>query len=171
MRAGVLYSDYFSNAVYGGWRKSLLAGRRFRDGLLTRIPPDTRVRRRVPKGARSETGIPGVTLERYRVDGREYERFVASWQNADGECQRRRFSVGRYGKEVAEALATAERNKGVETARREKQARQREEAERRLLELPPEPCQVKDPLTRKGIKMPPRPRNGRTTGPNDHLSP
>jgi hypothetical protein len=146
--------DYFGNAVYGGRSKALIAARRFRDRLLLRVDPDTRAQRRPPKGHR--TGVPGVTLERYMVEGRAYQRYVASWVDPEKGRQRRRLSVLRHGKERARALAMEAREKGAAHARGVLLARQREEARKRLAKSPPQPRRVKHPLSRKGIRMPPR---------------
>ncbi len=155
-REGKLYTGHFPDAVWGGREKSYLAARRFRDGLLRRIEPDTRVRRRVPRGVRSETGVVGVILERYFVEGREYERFIANWRDADGRTKRRRFSVGRYGEQRAFELAVEARTRGVGESRAIQLARQREDARSRLLIAPAMPRKVKDPKSRKGMRMPPR---------------
>ncbi|MGH9322776.1 MAG: hypothetical protein ACRD3V_23190 [Vicinamibacteria bacterium] len=117
------------------------------------IEPDTRVRRRVPKGARSDTDVVGVSLEQYVVGGRVYERFVAHWQDPERRPQRRRFSVGRYGKKRAFALAVESREQGVSHNRAVQLVRQREEAARRLAAAPPMPRKVKDPKSRTGIRM------------------
>lgn len=157
-REGKLYTGHFADAVYGGREKSYLAARRFRDGLLRRIEPDTRVRRRVPRGSQSETGVVGVMFERYLVEGREYERFVADWKDPEGQSRRRRFSVGLYGKRGAFERAKEERRRGVAHTRDLLLARQREEAYNRLAAAPAMPRMVKDPKSRRGIRMPPRRR-------------
>lgn len=159
MRKGDRYPDYFGDAVYGGRSSALVAAKRCRDDLLRRIDPDTRVRRRIPEGVASETGIVGVSLERYPVEGRMYVRYVATWQDADGRNHRRRFSVLTRGKAKALALAKEARKKGVAQAEAERRARQASEAARRLARTPPMPRQVKDPLSRKGINTGPRGRH------------
>jgi len=146
------YSDYFGDAVYGGRARALVAAQRYRDSLLRRIDPDTRVRRRMPRGVTSETGVVGVTLELYGVEDRWYERYVARWQDADGCNRRRRFSVLTRGKAKAMALAKDARESGVAQAEAERRARQRGEAARRLARTPPMPRRVKDPLSRKRVK-------------------
>ena len=118
-----------------------------------RIEPDTRVRRRVPRGVRSVTGVVGVSRERHMVDGRGYERYVANWQDPEKGPQRRRFPVQRYGREQALALAIEAREAGVARVHAEQLRRQREEARRRLRAAQPMPRQVRDPLSRKGINM------------------
>lgn len=152
MRRGHRFADYFSDAVWGGRGRALVAAQRFRDQTLLRVGPDTRVRRRIPHGTRG-TGIPGVSLEHHVVEGRVYERYVASWQDAEEGCRRRRFLVQCYGKERALALAVDAREAGVAESHARQLARQREAAERRLRNAPPMPRQVKDPLSRKGISM------------------
>lgn len=153
MRRGRTFADYFSDGVWGGRDRALVAAQRFRDELLLRIDPDTRVRRRPPKGVRSATGIAGVSLERHRVDGRVYGRYVASWVDPEKGPQRRRFLIERYGMEEALALAVEARERGVAESHRRQLALQRQEARRRLRQTPPMPRRVKDPLSRKGISM------------------
>jgi len=155
-RQGRRAADYFGNAVYGGRGKALIAARRFRDRLLLHFEPDTRVRRRPPKG--HSTGVPGISLERYVVEGRVYERYVASWEDPEKGYRRRRFSLLRYGKQMAWALAMEARRLGLAYARAVLLEKQRKEARQRLASAPHQPRRVKDPLSRKGIKMPPRAR-------------
>ena len=152
-RRGLAYKDYFGDAVWGGRNHALQAAQNFRDRTLLRIEADTRDRRRVPKGSRSKTGVVGVTLEPYAVDGRWYERYVACWTDPERGPQRRRFSVDHYGKERAFALAVAARKAGLAHRRAYMLARQREEARERLRRAGPMPRPVKDPLSRKGISM------------------
>lgn len=155
-RQGKNYNGHFADAVYGGARQALIAARRFRDQLLRRIEPDTRVRRKVPRGSRNETKHVGVEFEEYEVDGRWYERFIAHWQDADGGHRRRRFGVGLHGLDGAYALAVEAREEGVAESRAAQRTRQREEALERLAAAPPKPRQLKDPKSRKGMRMPPR---------------
>ena len=111
-RQGRTVSDYFSFAVWGGRAPALVAAQRFRDELLARrLGPDSRVRRRVARG-RGMGSRPGVTLERYSVEGRHYERYIAQWQDPDKGLERRRFSLKRHGKRRARALAIEARRSG-----------------------------------------------------------
>jgi hypothetical protein len=152
-RRGRNFAEYLGDAVWGGREKALLAAQRYRDGLLQRIPADTRIRRRPPKGRRSRTGVPGVSYERYVVDGRVYHRYIGHWQDPDDGPQRRRFLVERYGSREARALAIEARTAGVADIEARLLARQREEATKRLRTAAPMPRQVKDPRSRKGINM------------------
>jgi hypothetical protein len=152
-RRGRLYSGHFSDGVWGGRAQSRIAAQRWLYALLKDIDPDTRVRQRPPKGSLSKTGIVGVSLETYRVDGRPYQRYVAKWQGLEKGSQKRRFSVSRYGRNHAQALAREARKAGVARYEAQLSARQREEAARHLRQAPPQPRQIKDPLSRKGISM------------------
>jgi hypothetical protein len=145
--------------VFGGRERSLAAAQLFRDTLLLRIEPDTRVRRRTPKGRRRKTDAVGVMLESYQVEGRRYERYVAAWRDADKRVRKRTFSVLLYGRREARARATEARAKGVAQNRAERLRRQRQEARERLERLGPAPAPVKDPRSRKGIRH--RKRRGR----------
>jgi hypothetical protein len=156
-RGKVTHTRWFADAVWGGKAQSLLAARMFLDRLLMRIDPDTRVRRTPPAGTRSRTGIVGVTLEHYEVEGRRYARLVASWRE-DGKARRKRFSLERYGRERALALAVEARRTGVARRHAAERLRQREDAAQRLRTAPLAPRQVKSPLSRRGIRMPARPR-------------
>lgn len=152
-RRGHNFGDYFPDAVWGGRDRSLVAAQRFRDQLLLLIGPDTRVRRRSPKGTRNVTGVVGVSLEPHVVDGLVYHRYVAHWPDPEKGTRRRRFLVERYGKEEAFALAVEAREAGVARGHAHQLARQCEGATQRLQDAPPMPLQVKDPLDRKGISM------------------
>lgn len=152
-RRGHTWMDYFGDAVWGGRNRALQAAQHFRDRLLLRLEADTRDRRQVPRGRRSNTGIVGVSLETYVVDGRRYERYVACWTDPERGPQRRRFSVDRYGKERAFALAVAARKAALAHRRAYMLAGQREDARERLRRAGPLPRPVKDPLSRKGISM------------------
>lgn len=152
-RKGRAFTDYFSDAVYGGRQRSLVAAQRFRDDLLLRIGPDTRVRRRPVLGRGSATGIVGVSLERTRVHGRVYESYTATWPDPEKGQARRRFLIQRYGRERALALAQEAREAGIAQNHARMLALQREQASQRLRQAPPMPRKVRDPLTRKGISM------------------
>lgn len=152
-RRGHNFADFFPDAVWGGRARALVAAQRFRDQLLLCIGPDTRVRRRSPKGTRNVTGVVGVSLERHVVDGRVYHRYVAHWPGPEKGTRRRRFLVERYGKEGAFALAVEAREAGVARGHAHQLARQCEEATGRLQDARPMPLRVKDPLSRKGISM------------------
>lgn len=153
IRAGRPFTGWFADAVWGGKRKGLVVAKRFRDHLLLRIGPDTRVRRVAPKGTRSKTGVVGVSLEPHVVEGRTYERYVAHWSNEEGRVRRRRFSVEKYGRDRAIAMAIDAREEGVARSHAARLARQRHEAGRRLLKAPPMPRQVRASRSRKGISM------------------
>lgn len=152
-RRGHDFVDYFGDSVWGGRAPALLAAQHFRDGLLQRIGADTRVRRRIPKGSRSKTGVPGVSFERHVVDGHTYSRYIAQWQDPEEGTRRRRFLVQRYGRELARELAIQARRTGVAQSGARLKARQREEARKRLRNTAPMPRPVKDPRSRKGISM------------------
>jgi len=152
-RHGRAFSGWFADAVWGGRQRALVAAQYFRDELLMRVDPDTRVRRRPPKGTRRGTKLVGVRVEPHVVKGRAYSRAVGEWVNEDGTVRRRRFLVERYGLFQARHLAANARKAGVAETRRILLARQREEAARRLRNAPPKPRQVKDPRSRKGISM------------------
>ncbi|MEW6752822.1 MAG: AP2 domain-containing protein [Candidatus Latescibacterota bacterium] len=161
IRAGRSSPGYFADATYGGRRAALVAAQRYRDELLLcRVPPDTRIPRWPPKNKRHTTGVLGVSRETYRVNGRAYQRYVATWPDPEHGTQRRRFAVRRYGRRRARELAIAARQAGVAHACAVFLARQRAEAALRLKHAPPPPEQVKDPRARRGIRMPPRRKKG-----------
>jgi len=159
IRGGIRFSDYFGDAVWGGRGPALVAAQHFRDRLMKRIGGDGRTRSRVPAGRTSTTGVVGVSRETHPVGGRVYHRFVATWPDAStGRMRRRRFQIERYGKQAAFELALEARREGVARRLEHLGKRQREDAERRLALAAPMPRQVKDPRSRKGIRMPRRRR-------------
>jgi hypothetical protein len=167
LRGGKYHVGHFADATFGGKREALIAARRFRDDLLRIIEPDIRVRRRVPKGSRNETRKVGVAFEVYEVDGRRYQRYIAHWKDEDGRSRRRRFSVGKYGDALAFKLAAMARHEAVEKVRAVLRARQVAEARDRLDGAPPSPRRIKDPRSRKGMRMPPR-KPSTLNGKNRH---
>lgn len=108
-----------------------------------------------------------MSVERHVVDGRAYRRYVAHWSDPDEGPKRRRFSVHRYGEKRARALAVEAREQGVSRARALLLARQVADAVRRLQMAPPMPRMVRDPLSRKGIRMPQRRALGATAELHD----
>lgn len=153
VRRGNRIADYFGDAVYGGRAVALLAAQRVRDELLLRLGPDTRVRRQIPKGQQSRTGVVGVSLERQRVRGRVYEYFLACWVDPELGPQRRRFSIRRHGRQVARALALEARQSGVARSHAYLLERQHEEAKGRLRQAGEMPRAVKDPRRRTAMKV------------------
>jgi hypothetical protein len=154
VRAGRSVTRWFADAVWGGRGPAKVAAQRFRDGVLLRMEPDTRFRRRELKKSRyRRTGVVGVTLELHVSGGRVYERYVAVWPDGHGGTKRRRFLVQCYGAEEARRLAIDARRSGLIATRRVALVRQREEAAARLARAPAAPSRVKDPRDRKGISM------------------
>jgi hypothetical protein len=151
-RRGKRFSEYFPYGVWGGEDLALVAAQRYRDRLLLRIDPDTRVRRKPPKGSRNKTGFLGVSEEAYVVEGRHYKRYVATWRDPDAKTRvrRRRFSILYYGREHARALAAAARAAGIAEVHARQRVRQREEARARLVKTAPMPRQVRDPSAGRG---------------------
>ena len=123
MRRGKAVSKFFSDSLHGGKRKSLLAARDYRDSLVNKLGPTDTGPHQEPS-SRNTSGIVGVRRREAMRDTTNwiyYHYFwEASWTDADGERQKRNFSVNKYGEDEARRLAIAARKKGVAAARRAK---------------------------------------------------
>ena len=115
-RGGKRWKRYFRDEKGpGGREKALERARAYRDKLLAKIGPATKVKRRVP---RSSTGVVGVVrVEETSKAGETLVRFCASWPVVTGTNVRRSkrvsFSAGRWGEERAFRLAVRARKEGV----------------------------------------------------------
>ena len=113
-RKGEMHTKFFSDKECGGKTKALKMARSFYDKLLKKLPaPST------SKGVMSSlnsTGLVGVHVavnpSEYWEDV-EYSSYVASWKSDKGERCKISFSVQKYGKKKALALAVIAREKGL----------------------------------------------------------
>jgi hypothetical protein len=109
-RAGQRYGRYFRDA--GNSRAALARAIRWRDDLAGRLPPPRKFKRRY---SLNKTGVIGVSLSRERTrKGVPAPRYCAKWIDARGHPCKRSFSVGRYGKAKARALAILARHEALE---------------------------------------------------------
>lgn len=141
------FSDYFGDAVWGGRAKALVAAQHFRDRLLLRIEPDTRVRPSEQDGRGG--GQPRTSRRRWsrlRALRRLLAGSAAGAEEAplpgravrQGAGARPRDRRARDGCGAAPCPATRPPTRGSQT---------------RLQKAPPMPRPVKDPRSRKGISM------------------
>ncbi len=126
MRAGKAVSKFFSDSSHKGKAKALAAARAHRDKLVKKLGPAESGAHDVPS-SRNTSGVVGV---RRREAIRETDSYIyyhyfweASWTDADGERQKRNFSVNKYGEEEAKTMALAARKKGVAAAKRARKRR------------------------------------------------
>lgn len=111
-RGGTRYVKYFSDRP-GGSAAALRRARRFRDDLLRRLPPATKVKRTY---SLNTTGVVGVALVRERTRaGNLMERYAATWPGPPGSRRKATFSIGRHGKARAKSLAIQARRDGLES--------------------------------------------------------
>ena len=109
----------FSDGVYGGKRKALLAAIAFRDQLLAKESfYDYQIWRRSILRRNNTSGIPGVA--RYEkianpATGRRDIFWLASWVDEYGASRKRKFSVLRYGERKAKQLAIAAREQQLKS--------------------------------------------------------
>lgn len=109
-RQGRIWSKYFSDKA-GGRAASRSRARAYRDRLLRRLPPPTKIKRRY---ARNTTGVIGVALVHERTrSGNRVWRYRVSWPLRHGGTGRASFSVPKYGKQEARRRAIAARTEGL----------------------------------------------------------
>lgn len=63
--------------------------------------------------ANNSSGIVGVAIRTTTIAGVDYPAWVACWNTLDGKKRTKNFSINKYGKEGAKALAVAHRNKMI----------------------------------------------------------
>jgi hypothetical protein len=98
-RRGRCFTRYFSDRPQGR-REALRAARVFRDKLLARLPPPTKIKFK-RTDIRNTTGVIGVALVKERTrSGRWFVRYVASWPKRNGERGKATFSLGLYGEKT-----------------------------------------------------------------------
>lgn len=118
-RRGLRYQRFFRDQ--GGRAATLQRAVRFRDRLLLSLPPPRRFHTtsRVCK-----TGVIGVVLRRELTrQGRPVRFYKAIWHDAHGQSRSRTFSVQKYGKKEAFALARETRERALEELLRPKRPR------------------------------------------------
>jgi hypothetical protein len=109
-RAGQRYGRYFRDA--GSGRAALAKAIRWRNALAARLPPPRKFKRRY---SLNKTGVIGVSLSRERTRrGVPAPRYSATWIDERGHQRKRSFSIGRFGKEKALALASNARREALE---------------------------------------------------------
>jgi len=97
----------FSDGIFGGKQKALLAALEYRDVLIIApSPAEHNLWHRTIIRRNNKSGIPGVGFYK-RTNSTE--KWVAYWSNENGIRSSRTFSVNIYGKEQAKQLAIAER--------------------------------------------------------------
>ena len=109
-RRGKRFRCYFSDRP-SGRKAALHAAQVFRDKLVTRLPPPTKIKRTF---IRNTTGVIGVSRVKERTrSGRLFVRYVAQWPLRGGKNGRATFSVDLYGEQEAFRLAVAARRAGL----------------------------------------------------------
>lgn len=108
-RRSCIIVKMFSDGIYGGKQKALLAALEYRDVLIIApSPAEHNLWHRTIIRRNNTSGIPGVGFYK-RTNSTE--KWVAYWSNENGIRSSRTFSVNIYGKEQAKQLAIAERQR------------------------------------------------------------
>lgn len=101
---GTLHRRYFADKRYGGRKRSLALAHEFRDAVLASLPEKARERACRSKPQKPKSGVQGVLYVTTHPDGRgnyRYRYWQATWVDAQGHQRTAKFSVDRYGYEVA----------------------------------------------------------------------
>ena len=109
--------ELFSDSMYGGKNKALQKAKKFRDLVLKKIPKLNRKEIvNLPKKNNLEEGI-GISLVRQKNvrnhKSYTYQFYQAYWSPQKGLHKSRRFSINKYGKQLAYKLAVTARKKGL----------------------------------------------------------
>lgn len=116
-RQGVIHRRHFGDGTHGGKRKALIAARAFRDDIMEKFPPYSMATYAQIVKTNNQTGVVGVsrhctTNTRHLPEHERRWFWVAAWPAKDGR-KRVRFSVNKYGEELAFQLALTARKEGI----------------------------------------------------------
>lgn len=117
-RRGQMHVRNFPDRKHGGSIAALAAAKLYRDELIRRYPPLTRIEFADVLRRNNTSGVPGVSRVQYAyrlVSGakRQAVYWEAIWPTQPGENERKRFSVSQFGDRGAFALACAARREGL----------------------------------------------------------
>jgi len=117
-----VFKKYFSDGVYGGKRggkrAALTAATRYRDEVIAKHAPLSRRDYANVKRRNNRSGVPGVcrSAKPRRHFGKHYREWfwIAYWTpEPGGACQRKSFSVKKYGAKEAFRRAVEARKRGL----------------------------------------------------------
>lgn len=106
-RRGMRIVRNFSDTVWGGKSKALVAAKNYRDDVLRAIPPLTKLEYANLKRKNNKSGVTGV----YRAKQGKSFSWVAKMQLPDGKTLEKGFSEQEFGFERAQNLAIQARKK------------------------------------------------------------
>jgi len=102
---------WFFDSAYGGREGSRRAALAYWRRMVLKVPVALRVMRR---HVRNKSGAVGVYLDYTRDErGRKHWNYRAAWPEASGRRARLSFSVRKYGKAWARAMAVKARREGL----------------------------------------------------------
>lgn len=121
-RRGKSLVKNFPDKKHGGNEEALQLARSYRDYLLAEYPPLSRKEFSSVIRSNNNSGITGVYKfsKKYTLaNSQEVESWYweAHWPTERGESRSERFSVNRYGDEIARAMAIRTRNQGLEAVK------------------------------------------------------
>lgn len=109
----VSHQKYFPDKSLGGKKKALVAARSFRDELLKKMPDRKQEAASRKKRRIMHSGVTGVTHVMARsVNGKNYDYWQAAWIDVSNQLKTAKFSISRYGSDVALAMALQARKEG-----------------------------------------------------------
>lgn len=118
IRQGTRYRKTFSDSVHGSTHKALLAAKGWRDQLFSTLPVDSKATVVSRVKATNTSGVAGVTRASAERKGQVFQYWVAASPKVKGRQHRsKRFSIDKYGNEVAFQLATCAREAFVDELR------------------------------------------------------
>jgi AP2 domain len=116
-RRGESVHKFFGDAKWGGKMKALHEAQGYRDTVLRKLKPLSRVEIAKTKTSRNKSGIVGVRRidkARRKNENVYWSTFwEASWSPEPGVHKHKLFSVQKYGERQAKRLAVGAREKGL----------------------------------------------------------
>ncbi len=116
---GVRFGRFFSDSTWGGREAAWVCAVRYRDRLLAKLERNqakatASTRSHAAPASRNRSGVVGVSkIVQRSPGGGEYHFWQASWMSPNGRRETLRFSVRKYGDQVAFSLAVAARRRAL----------------------------------------------------------
>lgn len=121
----VITEKYFPDKSSGGKAKALKLAKAYRDELFAGLSPERQALASRKKRQALKSGVVGVThvvshvpAANSKSSDRDYSYWQAAWNDENGRRRTAKFSIARYGNEVALSKATKALNKAKTEVRK-----------------------------------------------------
>jgi hypothetical protein len=111
---GRTQQKYFPDKANGGKSNALSAARKFRDGVVKKLPKAKQQAAAQKRRRAKQSGVTGVThVISKSATGATYEYWQAAWIDSSGRRRTAKYSISRYGDKQALDQAVKARRKAL----------------------------------------------------------